>query len=114
MWTYRARLERVIDGDTLSLAVDLGFSVSIVVSVRLDGVDAPEVRGGSSEIRTAGYEAAAFVYEWCLPREVLDEWPLEVTTSKVRSFARWVGTVRCDGVDLGEALIANGHGVPAE
>ena len=47
MFTYKAYLERVIDGDTLLVNIDLGFSVFIEQRLRLRGVDAPEL--GTSE-----------------------------------------------------------------
>lgn len=43
MFTYKAYLERVIDGDTLLVNIDLGFSVFIEQRLRLRGVDAPEL-----------------------------------------------------------------------
>ena len=41
-YTYRAELLRVIDGDTIEVRIDLGFSCWHVCTLRLDGVDAPE------------------------------------------------------------------------
>ena len=29
MYTYKAKLERVVDGDTIDVSIDLGFDVSI-------------------------------------------------------------------------------------
>ncbi len=43
LFTYKAYLERVIDGDTLLVNIDLGFSVSIEQRLRLRGLDAPEL-----------------------------------------------------------------------
>ena len=43
MFTYKAYLERVIDGDTLLVNIDLGFSVFIEQRLRLRGLDAPEL-----------------------------------------------------------------------
>lgn len=42
MYHYAATIERVIDGDTVDLSIDLGFSVWIRQRVRLAGIDAPE------------------------------------------------------------------------
>ncbi len=42
MYHYKAKLIRVIDGDTVELEVDLGFNVKIVEKFRLYGIDAPE------------------------------------------------------------------------
>jgi endonuclease YncB( thermonuclease family) len=51
MYTYKAYLERVIDGDTLLVNIDLGFSVFIEQRLRLRGLDAPEL--GTSQGATS-------------------------------------------------------------
>lgn len=58
MYEYLARLDRVIDGDTVDLTVDLGFSVFHRVRVRVLGVDTPE-RG-----EDGWAEATQFVKDW--------------------------------------------------
>jgi len=40
-YVYKAIVERVIDGDTLLLRIDLGFEVQKVQRLRLEGIDAP-------------------------------------------------------------------------
>jgi len=42
MYTYNAKVVRVVDGDTILCDIDLGFHVNIRKSVRLDGIDTPE------------------------------------------------------------------------
>ena len=45
MYTYRAKVNRIIDGDSVVLDLDLGFDTWINnQSIRLVGVDAPESR----------------------------------------------------------------------
>lgn len=42
MYEYNATVEKVVDGDTVDLLVDLGFSILYRHSCRLVGVNAPE------------------------------------------------------------------------
>jgi len=42
-FTYRAWVERVIDGDTLWLTIDLGFDTIFRQKIRLRGIDTPEI-----------------------------------------------------------------------
>ena len=42
-FTYSAKLERVIDGDTAVLSIDLGFNVCTTQHVRMLGYNAPEM-----------------------------------------------------------------------
>jgi len=43
LYTYKALVERVVDGDTMVLDIDLGFSSWARQKVRLRGIDAPEL-----------------------------------------------------------------------
>jgi len=57
-FAYRGRVLSVYDGDTVTMSVDLGFSVTTEQSLRLFGIDAPEVRGDSRE---AGLESRDYL-----------------------------------------------------
>ncbi|MDP2653252.1 MAG: DUF1016 N-terminal domain-containing protein [Candidatus Omnitrophota bacterium] len=43
LFTYQAHVERVVDGDTLLVKIDLGFETRIRQYLRLRGIDAPEL-----------------------------------------------------------------------
>lgn len=45
LYTYRAQVLRVVDGDTLDLMVSLGFDVHHKARVRLAGINTPESYG---------------------------------------------------------------------
>tara|TARA_R110000851_G_scaffold62941_7_gene144155 strand:+ start:267 stop:722 length:456 start_codon:yes stop_codon:yes gene_type:complete len=90
---YRAKVVRVIDGDTFEVEVDLGFRVMRSMRIRLLGVDTPELRRGSAESKKKGAEAKAWVEDLILGRWVL----IDSTTTK--SFDRWVAAVHfCYGL----------------
>ncbi len=56
LYDYRARIVRVVDGDTVEADIDLGFNTwRRAERLRLAGIDAPEPRG---ETRDAGRRAA--------------------------------------------------------
>lgn len=62
LYSYQARVVRVIDGDTIVVNIDLGFRISKNEEhLRLEGIDTPEVRGDERE---AGLKSKAFVEEW--------------------------------------------------
>ena len=65
---YRCRLLDVIDGDTVELAVELGFHARLTVRVRLDGIDTPELRGKTAYERRMAQDAQALVAQWCEAR----------------------------------------------
>ena len=61
LYTYKAWVARVTDGDTQFVEIDLGFSVSLEQYLRLRGIDCPEI--GTPE----GKKAKAFVEECLKP-----------------------------------------------
>jgi len=42
MFSYKAIVEKAVDGDTLDLSIDLGFNIWHRLRVRMIGVDTPE------------------------------------------------------------------------
>ncbi|HET9132393.1 MAG TPA: thermonuclease family protein [Terriglobia bacterium] len=44
MYEYTARLLRVVDGDTIYVEVDLGFTIKMEIELRLEGVNTPEMK----------------------------------------------------------------------
>jgi endonuclease YncB( thermonuclease family) len=56
-FTYAATVERVVDADTLDVAIDLGFRIQFRVRLRVAGIDAPELHTAE------GKEARLFVLD---------------------------------------------------
>ena len=44
MYEYRAKLVKVIDGDTIDAKIDLGFDIWVKKRIRFLGINAPETR----------------------------------------------------------------------
>lgn len=61
--TYTARVERVVDGDTVDVLVSLGFGLWAEERVRIHGIDTPETRTRDLEEKVAGLAAKARVQE---------------------------------------------------
>jgi micrococcal nuclease len=49
MYEYIARINKVVDGDTIDFIVDLGFGILNKIRVRLLNIDTWEVRGPNKE-----------------------------------------------------------------
>ena len=54
---YKAQIERVLDGDTVDIDLDLGFDVSTRKRVRVYGMNAPETRTRDKAEKARGIEA---------------------------------------------------------
>lgn len=58
MYDYRARITKVVDGDTVHVDWDLGRDIHVNDTIRLYGIDTPEM--GTPE----GVAAKEAVYNW--------------------------------------------------
>jgi endonuclease YncB( thermonuclease family) len=103
-YRYSASLVRVIDADTVSLSVCLGFYVTVVETFRLAGINAPE------RFTEAGKAATQFATDWFARQTSLvleSEKP-----PHQEKYGRWLATIRgSDGTILNDSLVAAGHAV---
>ena len=100
-WTVPATVLDVHDADTLKINADLGWHITLTTSIRLDGVDAPELA------TDAGKVAQQFVAGLLAVGTVVT-----VVSHSLDKYGRILGTVSLpDGRDLSAVLIAAGHGV---
>ncbi|MCE4564192.1 thermonuclease family protein [Maribellus sp. CM-23] len=115
MYTYRAKVDRVVDGDTLDLVIDLGFKITTLQRIRLRGINTPEtynVKKDSEEYKS-GMEAKEYV----LKRMEENKYEVIVETNKdVGKFGRYIGVIRLADslVSLNDDLVEKGLAVVAE
>ncbi len=62
MYQYKAKVIKIIDGDTIDVDIDLGFSVILAKQrIRLHGIDTPEFRTRNKEEKVRGLLSKEFV-----------------------------------------------------
>lgn len=89
MYEYKAKVDRVVDGDTVDFIVDLGFNVNIKIRTRLLGVDTPE-RGHED------WEKATAKCRGFLSVATDEDGYVKIKTGKTGKYGRWL--VEIDGV----------------
>jgi len=105
-YKYKAKVIRVVDGDTLWVEIDLGMRISKRERIRLLGINAPETRGDS---RPEGIEAKKYLISLIQK----NGGSVFVETSKEGKYGRWLGVLYDnDGNDMNQAMIDAGHAVP--
>lgn len=57
LYTYKAVVNRVVDGDTCELNIDLGFTVSWKSTCRFYGINTAELKSKVSEEKALAYAA---------------------------------------------------------
>jgi micrococcal nuclease len=102
MYQYRAKILRVVDGDTVDCAVDLGFYMTATIRFRLANIDAPELRGPGKE---AGKASKKYLEE-LVAQHGSD---VVIRTSKTEKYGRWLAEIQSGEKDLGSELVKSGH-----
>jgi len=86
MYKYRAKVTRVVDGDTVDFEVDLGFNLFAKIRTRLIGVDTPE-RGKPL------YAEATDLLKYLLALNADQEGYIIIETHKTGKYGRWLVSI---------------------
>ncbi len=110
MFEYRVKqVTKIVDGDTIDVDIDLGFSISYSQRLRLAGIDTPESRTTDKFEKTLGLESKEYLkYKFKDAKEIV------VKTEKPDSsekYGRILGWVYLDGnaESVNEQMIEDGY-----
>ena len=105
-FVYQAELDRVVDGDTVDVILDLGFDVKLHKQrVRLHGSDTPESRNRDLAEKKLGLAAKKRLQELCVGK-------FKIKSLGKGKYGRILGIPYTeDGEDICKILIKEGHAV---
>lgn len=105
-YTYSARVERIIDGDTIDLTCDVGFRIYHKARFRLYGIDTPE-RGAAGWAEATAHLASLLpIGTYVTVRSYRPD-----AHPKADSFGRWLVEIFAGEVNVNQAMISDGHAV---
>ena len=110
LYTYNAKLDRVVDGDTVDALVDLGFDTWKKVRIRMMGINAPESRTRDKEEKKRGLAAKKYLIDLIKSNESM----FILKSHGVGKYGRCLGEIFVETLgdnSLQKALINEGHGV---
>jgi len=114
-WNYKiSKVDRVVDGDTIDITIDLGFDLSIKQRVRIAGVDTPEKRTRDLAEKKLGKDATYWL-EDKLDDAVNDGFDLSIRTELGKGatgkYGRLLGWlyVGSEGRSLNEQMVEEGY-----
>lgn len=111
MYTYFVKsVDRVVDGDTIDISIDLGFDLTKKERVRLAGIDTPEKRTKDLAEKKMGYQATEF-----LEMHLMEAKNLTVRTEKDGKFGRmlgWLYKTDEDTQSINQLMIDKGYAWP--
>lgn len=87
MYTYKAKVLSVYDGDTITCLLDLGFNIHVKEKFRLYGIDTPEIRTKDLNEKKEGYRSKARLEELIKNKEIY------INVLKKGKFGRWVSKI---------------------
>lgn len=110
MYEYHALVRKVVDGDTMRLQVDPGLDLRVNLTVRLHGVNAPEMS------TQAGKDAKAWVASWLATQAPDGFVVLNTIKDRHEKYGRYLGIIRSivspQAPSLNDALVTAGQAVP--
>ena len=113
MFDYMVKVQRVVDGDTVDVSVDLGFDIWHNARVRMMGIDTPESRTRNLEEKALGLASKARLKELLKGKKIRLECSKEGKGKFGRILADIV-TIDKEGneININNRLIEEGHARP--
>jgi len=109
MYEYACSVDRVVDGDTCDVVLDLGFNILHKCRVRLYGIDTPESRTRNKDEKARGLLAKDYL------KNAIESGEKVVIQTKLKDskgkFGRVLGDVVVDDVNINQSMIENHHAV---
>jgi len=103
MYEYNCTVTRVVDGDTIDVILDLGFSVLHKCRVRLYGIDTPESRTKDEDEKARGKLAAKYL------EDSINNGTEIILRSKLKDskgkYGRVLGEIIVDNININQSMI---------
>lgn len=115
MYQYKAKIERIVDGDTMDIVIDLGFKITTNQRIRLKGIDTPEtynVKRDSDE-----YKKGIIAKEFVMKRILENNSEALIDTDKdTGKYGRYIATIWLadSEISLNDELVEKGFAVVAK
>jgi len=105
MYEYAVKkIVKIVDGDTIDIEIDLGFSLTKKERVRLAGIDTPESRTRDLEEKAEGLLAKSF-----LEKQLDKAVDLRVKTEKDGKYGRMLGWLHDGDKNINKYMVIKGY-----
>ena len=110
MYEYKCEVKRIVDGDTVDVIIDLGFSIHFSTRVRLYGIDTPESRTRNKDEKVRGFLSKDYLKDW------LDQGGVIIRTyrDKKGKFGRVLGEMVVGGRNINLLMVEENLAVKYE
>jgi len=105
MHEYKAKIVKIVDGDTIDVDIDLGFDIILSKQrIRLYGIDTPESRTRDKEEKFYGKLSTKFLKDQCKNSSNIF---IKTHLDKKGKFGRILGEIIVDGVNVNKVMVEN-------
>jgi micrococcal nuclease len=110
VYEYRIKqVTKIVDGDTIDVDVDLGFSISYSQRLRLAGIDTPESRTTDKFEKTLGLESKEYLKTKLKEaKDIIVKTELPDSSEKYGRILGWV-YVNGNSKSINEQMIEDGY-----
>jgi micrococcal nuclease len=110
MYEYRVKkVLKIVDGDTIDVDIDLGFSVSFAQRVRLAGIDTPESRTTDLKEKALGLESKEYLKHLLENAEdIVIQTEKPDSSEKYGRILGWL-FINDEDISLNEKMISEGY-----
>jgi len=91
LYTYKAHVLDVYDGDTITVAIDLGMDIYKKTKIRFYGINAPELDGSrlSDKEKAEARRSKNYVYRKISSKEIY----IQTVKDKTEKYGRYLGII---------------------
>ena len=105
LFNYKAKVIRVIDGDTVKLNIDLGFTINWESNCRMAGIDTDELKSKDNTLRESALKAKAYLETQLKPGDIV-----LIKSKALDKYKRpIVQIITGAGLNLNEDLVTKGY-----
>jgi micrococcal nuclease len=106
LYTYKAKVLRVVDGDTIELSIDLGFTITWTSTCRLSGINAYELRAEDEKLRAKAQRGK----EW-MEKQLPAGTEVTIVSKALDKYGRPVAEVWKGKMNINNAMLDEGLAV---
>jgi len=105
---YKAKVTRVVDGDTIDVDIDLGFDLTLKQRLRLYGINTPEIRSRDPIEKASGLKSKKFLANELKKSDNV----IDIKVHGTGKFGRPLVEIYIGSLNINQLLIENGYAVP--
>jgi micrococcal nuclease len=108
MMTYKTIVEKIVDGDTVKMNIDLGFRTWIKANCRLYGINTPELNSKDEDERNRAKKAVEYLSEILTVGKTYN-----IISHELDKYGRPLVTILKNGVEdsINNIMVKSGHAV---